>query len=92
MPLVIAALAAAVGALGACGTPKQPTVPVQQVAYRPDGSLVLLTRAGIYVYDGLLRTEIKHISLDALGVPPSNYVGWSYGFSLSADGTTAASR
>jgi hypothetical protein len=84
------ALAAIVGALPACWYPQNETVPVQEVAYRPDGSLVLLTAAGIYVYDGLLRTEMAHIPLDSLGVPPSNYVGWYYGFNLSGDGTAAA--
>jgi hypothetical protein len=88
------ALAAIVGALPACWYPQSETVPVDEVAYRPDGSLVLFTVAGIYVYDGLLRTELNHIPLDALAFPPLNRANGGnaggLGYSLSADGNTAA--
>lgn len=96
--IVTAALAAILGALPACGdSQKHPTntLPVDLVANRPDGSVVLFTVAGIYVFDGLLLAQWNHIPLDALGVPRLN-VGASGGnagllrYSLSADGTTAA--
>jgi hypothetical protein len=90
-----AALAAILSALPACGDLKDNTIPVDKVAYTPDGSLVLFTVAGIYVFDGLLQTQITHIPLDPLGVPPGNVSAivqpaGTLRFSLSADGTTAA--
>ena len=88
IPLAIAALAAAtVGALPACGDLKNNTIPIDLISYRPDGSLVLFTTAGISVYDGSLRNEINHIPLDALAVPP--FIG-GFTYMLSADGSVAA--
>ena len=98
--LATVALAAVLGALPGCGDlqkrPPKNTIPVDLVATRPDGSTVLFTVAGIYVFDGLLLAQWNHIPFDALGVPPLNSAGPSGGdagvlrFSLSADGNTAA--
>src|SRR5215510_14821803 len=87
MPLAIAALAAALGVSPACGDLKNNAVPIDLVSYRPDGSLVMFTQAGIYVFDGRLQTQISQISLNAVAVPPS--IGL-FNYSLSVDGTVAA--
>jgi WD40 repeat protein len=88
-----AVVVAAAGALPACA-PTVDTIPVDAIAYRPDGSLVLFNKNGIYVYaDGRLVTESSHIQLDALAIPPSTAAVPNPGvlqFSLSADGNTAA--
>jgi hypothetical protein len=81
---VVVLLAAVAGTLPACGSPKKVAF-VQEVAYRPDGSLVLFTEAGIHVYNGGL--EWNFIPFDALMVQQSSA---SFRYSLSADGTRAA--
>jgi hypothetical protein len=86
-PIAIAALAVIVGALPGCGDLKKNTIPVDQVSYRPDGSLVLFTTTGIDVYDGGLLTQMSHVPLDALAVPP--FIG-EFRYDLSADGNVAA--
>ena len=93
--LTTAALAAVLGVLPACGNPQKDGMRVDNIANGPDGSLVLFTVAGIYVFDGLLLAQWNHITLDALGVPPLNSAGDDGNagvlrFSLSADGSTAA--
>jgi DNA-binding beta-propeller fold protein YncE len=89
MPLVMAALAGAMGAPSGCGDLKNNTVHIQLVSYRPDGSLVLCSSAGIYVYDASLRTQVRHIPLDALATPPFDDDG-EFWFTVSADGSVAA--
>jgi hypothetical protein len=86
--LLIAALAALVG-LPACGDLQNNTINVDLVGYTPDGSLVMFTRAGIEIYDGVLQRRINHISLEALAVPPYPLFNY-FGYSLSPDGTAAA--
>lgn len=81
------ALLAALSALPACGDLKNNSVSIDLVSYQSDGSLVLFTPAGIYVYDGLLQTKINQIPIDAVAVPP--FVGL-FNYCLSADGTVAA--
>src|SRR6478609_7405975 len=94
MRLAIAALAATAGALPACSVKHFSTIPVDAIAYRPDGSPVLFNRNGIHVYaDGAMGTELAHIRLDALAIPPSTEAVPNPGhllFTLSADGNTAA--
>jgi hypothetical protein len=81
--LAVAVLAAA--ALPACG--QSDSIHADMVAYRPDGSLVLFSPAGIDVYDGRLKNRISHVSFPGLAEPPSS---GEYMYSLSADGTVAA--
>jgi hypothetical protein len=84
--LAIAAAAASVGALSGCGAQKHNDVlPVQNVSYTPDGSLVLFTALAIHVYRG--GVETSKIPMDAL---PAASGQRGYGFSLAAGGTAAA--
>lgn len=65
------------------------TIPVDLVAYRPDGSLVLFTEPAIHVFDGTLTSELNAISL-AFPTTPSYAMPYKLRFSLSSDGATAA--
>ena len=93
-PLTIAVMSVVLTSSAACQVTLAPpaagvaTIPVDVVAYRPDGSLVLFTAAGIHVFDGTLTNELSHIPLDAY--PPSSPAKGAVQYSLSRDGTTAA--
>jgi hypothetical protein len=91
--LSMAALTAALVAAPACGDLQNNTVPVDVVAYAPDGTLVLFTAAGIYVFDPELKASGRRIPLDALGlgdVHSSYELTGTFRASLSPDGTAAA--
>lgn len=74
---------------GVEGTSSGGTIPVDIVAYRPDGSLVLFTETAIHVVDGALTHELNAIPL-AFPTTPSYAMPLRMRFSLSSDGMTAA--
>jgi hypothetical protein len=79
-----ASLLALLLALPACGDLTDVPAYVLDVAYRPDGELVVFTTGGIKVYEGDLSSEKVSIPVDARSIYP---VG---GFDLSSNGEIAA--
>ena len=89
----MAALAAALVVAPGCGERRDNTLGVDVAAYAPDGTLVLFTAAGIYLFDEELKTAGTRIPLDALGIGDAKSywdLSGSFRYSLSPDGTAAA--
>jgi hypothetical protein len=87
--LAMTALLAAVATAPACGDLKKETYfSVDRLAYGPDGTLVVFTNGGLFLFaDPSLETEKGRIPLD--GLPTLD--GYArYDYSLSRDGTVAA--
>ncbi len=86
----IAVLLAAAAAAPACLQRQHEAVPlpVETVAYAPDGTLFLFTAAGIYLYDEALQAVRRRILFEAEPSPLTAYVPHRY--SLSADGAIVA--
>src|SRR5438876_3389629 len=84
----MAVLLSLVAAAPACGGGQPGQVVPETVAYTPDGTLVVQTNDGLFLYDPAPEAPQKgHIALDGLpAFQPSN----QYQHSLSADGTVAA--
>lgn len=61
---------------------------VDSVAYAPDGTLVVLTNGGIFLYDDP-RLETRNGQIPLIGLPAFEDPA-RYRYSLSRDGTTAA--
>ena len=99
--LIIATMTIVLTSSAACQSPLKPqqsgvdgsssggTIPVDILAYRPDGSLVLFTEQAIHVFDGTLEHELSTIPL-AFPTTPSDAMPLRMRFSLSGDGATAA--
>lgn len=99
--LIIAMIGTVLTSSAACQSPLTPqqgggdggssggTIPVDILAYRPDGSLVLFTEPAIHVFDGMLKYELSTIPL-AFPTTPSYAMPLRMRFSLSSDGATAA--
>ena len=95
--ILIATVSLALTSAAACQVSLTPqgdagggTIPVNILAYRPDGSLVLFTEPAIHVFDGALTSELTSIPLAFPITTPSYAMPQRMRFSLSSDGTTAA--
>jgi WD40 repeat protein len=84
----MAALLSLVAAAPACGGGQPDQVVPDTVAYAPDGTLVVQTNDGLFLFDPAPEAAQKgHIALDGL---PAFQQSNLYKYSLSADGTVAA--
>jgi len=86
--LTTSAVLAAIAAAPGCGDLQNNIhISVDRVAYTPDGTLVVFTTDGLFLFDDpSLATEKGRIPLGL----PSPDASSSYVYSLSSDGTTAA--
>jgi len=82
-----AALLGLAAAAPACAGPQPSQLTVDSVRYTPDGTLVVATNDGFFLFDEQLVSQQGHI---ALGGPPAFKEPNLYTYSLSADGTVAA--
>jgi hypothetical protein len=84
----MAALLSLVAAAPACGGGQPGQVVPATVAYTPDGTLVVQTNDGLFLFDPAPDAPLRgHIALDGL---PAFQQSNLYQYSLSADGTVAA--